>query len=201
MRITGHFSHRPDRGGKKGANFIAPFRSKSMTGKRRRSEEAGRAQFWRGRGLTDFSRSEWESLCDGCGRCCLVKLEDEDTGEVYFTDVGCRLLDADKARCADYGHRSRRVKDCLRLDPAKAATLPWPAADLRLPPAGAGRGPARLAPFGQRPQGKRGRGGRVHPRPGQRAGERDDGRGNGRAHLRLARQGAPGGEKATPAEL
>jgi len=96
-----------------------------MTGKRRRSDEARRTQFWRGRKLVDFSRSEWESLCDGCGRCCLVKLEDEDTGEVHFTDVGCRLLDVDKARCADYGHRSRRVKDCLRLDPAKAATLPW----------------------------------------------------------------------------
>jgi uncharacterized protein len=88
-------------------------------------EDAKKQPFWRGRLLTDFSKSEWESLCDGCGRCCLVKLEDEDTGEIYFTDVGCRLLDASKARCADYGHRSRRVKDCLRLDAENAGALKW----------------------------------------------------------------------------
>ena len=81
--------------------------------------------FWRNRALTDFSKSEWESLCDGCGRCCLVKLEEEDTGEIFFTDVGCRLLDAKNARCSDYGHRSRRVKDCIKLDPAGAAELSW----------------------------------------------------------------------------
>jgi uncharacterized cysteine cluster protein YcgN (CxxCxxCC family) len=81
--------------------------------------------FWRGRKLADFSKSEWESLCDGCGRCCMVKLEDEDTGEVHFTDVGCRLLDVKTARCADYGHRSRRVKDCLRLNADNAGNLGW----------------------------------------------------------------------------
>ncbi len=81
--------------------------------------------FWRGRKLAEFSKAEWESLCDGCGRCCLVKLEDEDTGEIHFTDVGCRLLDVKAARCADYGHRSRRVKDCLRLDPENAGALKW----------------------------------------------------------------------------
>jgi uncharacterized cysteine cluster protein YcgN (CxxCxxCC family) len=82
-------------------------------------------KFWIGRTLEDFSRAEWESLCDGCGRCCLVKLEEEDTGEIFFTDVGCRLLDPETARCADYGHRSRRVKDCIRLDPEGARTLGW----------------------------------------------------------------------------
>ena len=82
-------------------------------------------KFWEGRTLEDFSRSEWESLCDGCGRCCLVKLEEEDTGEIFFTDVGCRLLDAKTARCADYGHRSRRVKDCIRLEPESARSLSW----------------------------------------------------------------------------
>jgi uncharacterized protein len=81
--------------------------------------------FWRGRALADLSRTEWESLCDGCGRCCLVKLEDEDSGEIHFTDVGCRLLDPGKARCRDYGHRARRVTDCIRLTPEIAATLPW----------------------------------------------------------------------------
>lgn len=83
------------------------------------------APFWRGRTLDDFSKSEWESLCDGCGRCCLVKLEDEDSGEIHFTDVGCRLLDPATARCSDYGHRSRRVRDCIRLTPESAATLTW----------------------------------------------------------------------------
>ena len=86
---------------------------------------AAKEKFWRGRALADFSKSEWESLCDGCGRCCLVKLEDEDTGEIYFTDVGCRLLDVATARCADYGHRTRRVKDCLKLDPENAGALKW----------------------------------------------------------------------------
>jgi uncharacterized protein len=95
------------------------------SGKKDKIDAGAPKPFWRGRKLTDFSRSEWESLCDGCGRCCLVKLEDEDTGEIHFTDVGCRLLDAQKARCADYGHRSRRVKDCVRLSPESAASLPW----------------------------------------------------------------------------
>lgn len=81
--------------------------------------------FWRGRALSDLTKSEWESLCDGCGRCCLVKLEDEDTGEIHFTDVGCRLLDPTTARCADYGHRTRRVPDCIRLAPETAAALTW----------------------------------------------------------------------------
>jgi uncharacterized cysteine cluster protein YcgN (CxxCxxCC family) len=88
-------------------------------------EASKKDPFWRGRPLTDFSKAEWESLCDGCGRCCLVKLEDEDTGEIYFTDVGCRLLDLKAARCSDYGHRSRRVKDCMKLDPENAAALKW----------------------------------------------------------------------------
>jgi uncharacterized protein len=81
--------------------------------------------FWRGRALADFTKAEWESLCDGCGRCCLVKLEDEDSGAIHFTDVGCRLLDPATARCRDYGRRARRVKDCIRLTPQSAASLTW----------------------------------------------------------------------------
>ncbi len=81
--------------------------------------------FWRRKNLADMTGAEWESLCDGCGRCCLNKLEDEDTGRVYYTDVGCRLLDKTACRCKDYPHRSAAVEDCVRLDPENVATLKW----------------------------------------------------------------------------
>jgi len=81
--------------------------------------------FWKGRELEDFSKAEWESLCDGCGRCCLVKLEDEDTGDIHFTSIGCKLLDGKTCRCTDYAQRRRRVRDCVRLTPHEVRTLPW----------------------------------------------------------------------------
>jgi uncharacterized cysteine cluster protein YcgN (CxxCxxCC family) len=79
--------------------------------------------YWRLKALDALSRSEWEALCDGCGKCCLIKLEDEDTGQIHFTDVACRLLDRTTARCTDYGHRSRRVPDCVKLSPTNLAAL------------------------------------------------------------------------------
>src|SRR3979490_3558569 len=67
--------------------------------------------------LEEMSSVEWESLCDGCARCCLEKLEDEDTGKIYFTHVSCKLLDAGLCACKDYKNRSDKVPDCVRLTP------------------------------------------------------------------------------------
>ena len=83
------------------------------------------APFWKTKSLEEMTLREWESLCDGCARCCLVKLEDEDTGAIHFTDIGCTLLDAKACRCRDYRRRSRRVPDCVRLTPAVVRTLSW----------------------------------------------------------------------------
>ena len=73
-----------------------------------------RDRFWE-RPLADLNGEEWEALCDGCGRCCLHKVEYEDTGEIEHTNVACRLLDTQTARCTDYKHRKAFVPDCLRL--------------------------------------------------------------------------------------
>lgn len=83
------------------------------------------APFWRTKTLEQMSREEWESLCDGCARCCLLKLEDIDTGEIAATDIHCRLLDPGSCRCRDYERRSDEVPDCLVLDPAAVRTLSW----------------------------------------------------------------------------
>src|ERR1035438_5219331 len=74
--------------------------------------------FWKTKTLEEMSKAEWESLCDGCARCCLEKLEDEDTGKIYFTHVSCKLLDAGLCACKDYKNRSDLVPDCVRLTPA-----------------------------------------------------------------------------------
>jgi uncharacterized cysteine cluster protein YcgN (CxxCxxCC family) len=86
---------------------------------------AGQTPFWQQKTLEELTPTEWESLCDGCGRCCLVKLEDEDTGKVYFTDIACKLFDPASCRCADYANRRRRVRDCIQLTPAKVRELSW----------------------------------------------------------------------------
>src|SRR3546814_2773275 len=104
---------------------------RSVDRPRRRSARRGRGRacemgevktqpFWTAP-LASLDAGQWEALCDGCGKCCLHKLEDEDTGRVYPTNVACRLLDLSTARCGDYKPRRRHVPDCLTLTKAKVA--------------------------------------------------------------------------------
>lgn len=81
--------------------------------------------FWQTKTLEEMNEAEWESLCDGCGRCCLNKLEDEDTGEIAWTDVACRLLDHKSCRCSDYAKRQEIVADCIPLTPESVRSLAW----------------------------------------------------------------------------
>ncbi len=80
--------------------------------------------FWKKKDLDAVSREEWEALCDGCARCCLYKLEDED-GNFYFTNVVCRLLNLDTCRCTDYENRNTVMPTCIELNPELARTLGW----------------------------------------------------------------------------
>ena len=72
-----------------------------------------------------MSRAEWESLCDGCGQCCLLKVEDEDTGSVFLTRLACRLLDIGSCRCSDYENRQTHVRDCVVITPETLGEYPW----------------------------------------------------------------------------
>ena len=83
------------------------------------------SKYWLEKSLDEMSRLEWEGLCDGCARCCLVKLEDEDTGEIHYTDVGCTLLDGATCQCRDYTNRQKKVADCVRLTPETVRELNW----------------------------------------------------------------------------
>ncbi len=94
--------------------------------------------FWRTVPLEAMSDAQWESLCDGCGRCCLHKLRDEDSGVLAFTNVACRLLDQHSCRCRDYAGRQREVADCMSLRGQNLAEIDWlpPSCAYRLVAAG-----------------------------------------------------------------
>jgi uncharacterized cysteine cluster protein YcgN (CxxCxxCC family) len=84
----------------------------------------GPVSFWE-KPLADLNRAEWEALCDGCGKCCLHKLEDEDTGAIHATNVACKLLDRHSGRCTNYRGRKAYVPDCVRLTSSRVGALAW----------------------------------------------------------------------------
>ncbi len=83
------------------------------------------APFWRTQKLEEMTAGEWESLCDGCGLCCLNKLEEEDTGEITFTSSACEYLNLESCRCADYANRRDNVPECVTLTPELVRRLAW----------------------------------------------------------------------------
>lgn len=100
-----------------------------MTGKclpqEQSDDERQTLAFWEEKTLEEMTTEEWESLCDGCGRCCLMKLEDEESGEIFTSDVHCRLLDGESCKCTDYPNRLAKVPDCIKLDPQNVRTISW----------------------------------------------------------------------------
>ena len=82
-------------------------------------------KFWETKSLTEMTGDEWESLCDGCARCCLIKLENEDDGNIHYTNVVCDLLDEEHCRCTQYQERSRYVPECVVVKPELIEQLHW----------------------------------------------------------------------------
>ncbi len=81
--------------------------------------------FWKAKPLNQLTPQEWESLCDGCGKCCVLKLEDVDTKAIYYTDVACKMLDCQTGRCRDYPQRQKHVPDCILLTPETIEQFSW----------------------------------------------------------------------------
>ncbi|EXJ15124.1 YcgN family cysteine cluster protein [Imhoffiella purpurea] len=82
-------------------------------------------EFWETTPLASMTAEQWESLCDGCGKCCLEKFEDEETGRIVYSRIACALLDLDSCRCKDYEDRARRMHDCVTLVPDVLQTPSW----------------------------------------------------------------------------
>ncbi len=97
-----------------------PFRENPF-----RPSPPGDAPFWETKTLAQMSAAEWESLCDGCGRCCLIRFEDEESGDIVPTRVACKLLDGNTCQCTRYKHRKRYVPDCIKLTPKNVNELKW----------------------------------------------------------------------------
>jgi uncharacterized cysteine cluster protein YcgN (CxxCxxCC family) len=81
--------------------------------------------FWKAKAMADFTQEEWESLCDGCAKCCLHKLQDEESDDIVFTNVACHLLDMHGCACTKYKERTRYVPDCVQLTPNNVDALEW----------------------------------------------------------------------------
>lgn len=107
----------------------------------------GERPFWETKTLEEMNQVEWESLCDGCGRCCLLKLEDEDTGEIHLMRLACKLLDVGSCRCRDYTNRFAQVPDCLTIDAEKVRALSWLPSSCGYRRIGEGRGLAWWHPL------------------------------------------------------
>jgi len=84
-----------------------------------------RLPFWKTTALEDMTAEQWESLCDGCGLCCLNKLEEEDTGDIFYTRAACKYFDIGSCRCKDYANRTENVADCVELTPGRLRRLHW----------------------------------------------------------------------------
>jgi len=82
-------------------------------------------KFWQHKSLSEMSASQWEALCDGCGRCCLHKLEDADTGEIFYTSIACHLLDIHRCHCTAYSNRAKAASDCLVLILQNTEIFSW----------------------------------------------------------------------------